>query len=120
MLDQRRFVLDFPRACSCIFSGPGTEAGVALYVDVDEDGECNPSVDEVFVWAASTFPNAVNVEVSLTPESERCADVEALDQEGYVLAAARELCPRVDSCLGFCDSSGSADSGGSPLLCGGP
>lgn len=83
----------------CNLGAPG---GGALYVDVNGDGECSVTDDDVFVWAAQAIhPSSPDLLVAFSPDSPQCLGLDP-PTDAYALAAAQHLCPSVGNCLAFC------------------
>lgn len=94
----------------------GTSGGGALYIDVDGDGECSPTADDIFVWTAyGGSRGQYNVVVPLSPSSPRCQGL-SYPADAQALAAAQHLCPSVGECLSFCGAPEASASNGGQLV----
>jgi hypothetical protein len=98
-----RFEFDFLFPSTVCNLGASSDAGGALYVDVDDDGECDPAQDLLFVWATYGGPGGAYRTLALTPESQRCSLSYPGDDDA--LRAAQSVCPAVGGCFDFCGSA---------------
>jgi hypothetical protein len=85
-----------------------------VFVDVNGDGTCDPTLDLIYVWTASGGPAGTCALKTLTPSSQQCMATNLHDVE---LLAVQTVCPAL-TCSPVCALN--LGGGSAPSICGPP